>query len=183
MAVAVATLATRCSYHFNSPVPNHASILIHPIHLVLVLMLERALVVAAVVAACHLMEFAAYALRMPGIILSTATFRFLWNLRLSFGSSSFLVSLSHSLARLLVCFLLPLLLPSAFCSRTFLKTWHAACLTKSFCRLPFVLRSLPHTLGLWKLTRFYWPSFDLLVVFFTLSNFEFVSAFCERGQT
>lgn len=50
--------------------PSHAPILIHPIH-------PAGAAAGAVVAACHLMEFAAYALRMPGIILSTAAFRFL----------------------------------------------------------------------------------------------------------
>lgn len=63
-------------------------------------------VVVVVAAACHLMEFAAYALRMPGIILSTAAFRFLWNLRLCFESS--LPLLLHSL--LLVYFLILFLL-------------------------------------------------------------------------
>lgn len=68
--------------------------------------------------------------------------------------------------------LLPLLLlrVAFFCERTFLKSWHAARLTKSFFRLPFVLRSFDlashtHTYTLARrlmyvswLTRFYWPS-------------------------
>lgn len=36
---------------------------------------------AAVAGACHLMEFAAYALRMPGIILASCVCRFLRNVR------------------------------------------------------------------------------------------------------
>lgn len=130
-------------------------------------------VVVVVAAACHLMEFAAYALRMPGIILSTAAFRFLWNLRLCFESP--LPLLPHSL--LLVYFLFLF----SFCLWPSLKSWHAACLTKSFFRLPFVLCSFdlaPHTHATltgrlmyvsW-LTRFYWPS--CLLVFCTLSNFD-----------
>jgi len=78
------------SYHFNSPCAQ-TKMFLPSILLVTgywLLLLVVILVVVVLVVACHLMEFAAYALRMPGIILFTAAFRFLWNLSLLFRLSS-----------------------------------------------------------------------------------------------
>lgn len=75
-ATAVATLATLCSYHFNSPVPNHASILIPPIY------------PAGPVCCCRLPlnGICRLCVTHAGHYPSTAAFRFLWNLRLCLES-------------------------------------------------------------------------------------------------
>lgn len=179
-ATAVATLATlSLSAHIilirqcpTTP-PSALSLPCHSSCWCCLLLLLVVLVVVA--AACHLMEFAAYALRMPGIILSTAAFRFLWNLRLCFESSLPLLPL-HSLLLVYFLFLFLLLACGLLSKVDMLPAWlkvFSACLL--FCAPSIWLHTHTHTLTRrlmyvsW-LTRFYWPS--CLLVFCTLSNFD-----------
>lgn len=160
-----------CSYHFNSPVPNHASILIPPLPFIL-------LVLFVVTSCCF-----CCCCRLPlnGICRLCVThaghypFYRCLPFPVKFETLLWVPPATPPPPQPSAC-LLPLLFSS--CLWPSLKSWHAACLTKSFFRLPFVLCSFdlaPHTHATltrrlmyvsW-LTRFYWPS--CLLVFCTLS--------------
>lgn len=178
-ATAVATLATlSLSAHiiYNSPVPNHASILIPPLPFIL-------LVLFVVTSSCC----CCLCCRLPlnGICRLCVThaghypFYRCLPFPVKFETLLWVPPATPPPPQPAACLLpLPLL---ASCLWPSLKSWHAACLTKSFFRLPFVLCSFDlashthtytHTLTRrlmyvsW-LTRFYWPS--CLLVFCTLS--------------
>lgn len=133
----MATLATLslCSYHFNSPVPNHAPIrLIPPLPFILLVLF---VVTSCCCCCCRL--------PLNGICRLCVThaghypFYRCLPFPVKFETLLWVPPATPPPSQPAACLLpLPLL---ASCLWPSLKSWHAACLTKSFFRLPFVLCS------------------------------------------